>query len=78
MQLAIIHYHLNRGGVSQVILNHLKSLAASNSGLEIARVAIRYGGRRAEWPEPLLDKPPPFELILIPVSDLEYDMFSDR
>ncbi|MCH2118622.1 MAG: hypothetical protein MK161_13075 [Pirellulales bacterium] len=77
MQLAIIHYHLNRGGVSQVILNHLKSLAAPNSGLEIERVAILYGGRRAEWPEPLLDKPLPFELILIPVSDLEYDMFSE-
>ncbi len=77
MQLAIVHYHLNRGGVSQVILNHLKSLAASNSGLVIDRVAILYGGRQAEWPDTIFNNAPPFDLELIRVGDLEYDTFSE-
>jgi glycosyltransferase involved in cell wall biosynthesis len=77
MQLVIVHYHLNRGGVSQVIINHLKSLAASKSGLVIDRVAILYGGRRAGWPDSIFDHPPPFELELIQVGDLEYDTVSE-
>ena len=77
MQLVIVHYHLNRGGVSQVIINHLKSLAASKSGLVIDRVAILYGGRRAGWPDSIFDHPPPFELELIQVGDLEYDTLSE-
>ena len=48
MNIAVLHYHLNRGGVTQVIINHLLSLERHLRG-ERWRVAIMYGGRQDAW-----------------------------
>jgi len=62
MPLAILHYHLNRGGVTQVIANHLRALAACGAvttdanGAVLAAdvfgkgpIVILYGGRKEGW-----------------------------
>ena len=51
--LAIVHYHLNPGGVTQVIANQLRGLACQASGGEPFRVLVLHGGRCAGWPERL-------------------------
>lgn len=73
MNVAIIHYHLNRGGVTQVIANHLRSLCATASEHEACRVALIYGGRREGWPEGLLEELAPLSPSLHEVGGLEYD-----
>ena len=45
--VAVVHYHLNRGGVTRVIANHLLGLAAAGSGAPSA--AILTGGRAEAW-----------------------------
>ena len=35
-QLAIVHYHLNRGGVTQVIINQLRPRPGSPDGTPLA------------------------------------------
>jgi len=78
MQLAILHYHLNRGGVTQAILNHLESLATCGADARPQRVAVLHCGRHEGWPtvdgqgKPWLDSLPfPCQLIAVPA--LEYD-----
>ena len=46
LNLAIVHYHLNRGGVTQVITNQLLALDAVARGDAKPQVALLYGGRR--------------------------------
>jgi len=72
MQLAIVHYHLNRGGVTQVIQNHLRALAAAGQG-GIDRVVILFGGRKEAWPEGPVTGANGIDLRLCPVPELEYD-----
>ncbi|QDU90185.1 hypothetical protein Pla175_35870 [Pirellulimonas nuda] len=72
MQLAIAHYHLDSGGVTQVIRNQLRALAACPAASRPERVVVLYGGRRGGWPAPQPDETPPFELELVPVAELEY------
>ncbi len=45
MNLVIVHHHLNRGGVTQVILNHLRSLHEAGAREIFDRIVILYGGR---------------------------------
>ncbi len=73
MQIAIVHYHLNRGGVTQVIVNHLRSLSATVDTEGAVRAAILYGGRRQDWPEQLIEDLPGVETTLCEVPLLEYD-----
>ena len=73
MQLAILHYHLNHGGVTQVIVNHLRALGCCRRPGWPERVAILYGGRRGGWPDTIFDGPPPFPVELIKVPALDYD-----
>lgn len=72
MNFAILHYHLNRGGVTSVIHNHLRSLDAAANG-ERHRVAIVHGGRREAWDDSLPDDLSSVEVSLHPVPELEYD-----
>jgi len=72
MQLVILHYHLNRGGVTSVVENHLRSLALQQPEACPTRAAIVYGGRAAAWNERLADELP-FECSLVAVPELEYD-----
>jgi len=72
MQLVILHYHLNRGGVTSVIENHLRALALLAPHEGPTRVAIVYGGRAAAWNHEVTQQLP-FECSLVAVPGLEYD-----
>jgi len=47
MNLAIVHYHLNRGGVARVIENQLLALDAVLDPMRPWRAVILHGGRNA-------------------------------
>ncbi|QGJ70816.1 Glycosyl transferase group 1 [Planctomycetales bacterium 10988] len=72
MNLAIFHYHLNRGGVTQVILNHLRSLEACLQEKKPIKVAIFYGGRKQAWPDEISDKLQALEIQLVAIPLLDY------
>lgn len=72
MHLAILHYHLNRGGVTQVIRKQLRALSA-NEFRSLQRIAILYGGRREAWSDAIVWPGRPLDVQLIPVDSLEYD-----
>ncbi|TWT65446.1 hypothetical protein Pla123a_49140 [Posidoniimonas polymericola] len=78
MKLAILHYHLNRGGVSQAILNHLHALATLPDGQRPDEVALLYSGRKEDWPSSVWKRSewegePPFPVRLLAAQELEYD-----
>ena len=71
MNLVVIHYHLNRGGVTQVMVNHLRAICANNvAGVE--RVLVLYGGRKDGWPDDQVAELP-LDVSLVAVPELEYD-----
>ena len=72
MQLLILHYHLNRGGVTRVIENHCRALATLPSSEQPERVVIGYGGRATAWNDQLADELP-FPVTMEVVPTLEYD-----
>jgi len=51
MLIAIVHYHLNRGGVTQVIANHLRALETHAALGGDVRVLVVHGGQCADWPD---------------------------
>lgn len=73
MNLAILHYHLNRGGVARVIESQLRSLDAVLHGRETWRVAILYGGRREGWNEDLASQLRAIRLSLHELPGVDYD-----
>ncbi len=74
MKIGIIHYHLNRGGVTQVILNHLRALAAvAPSGAEPLEVVVLYGGRREAWQDDVVARLDGLRVSLEVCLELEYD-----
>lgn len=73
MHLAILHYHLNRGGVTQSILNHLASLATLPVADRPSRVALVSCGRRDGWPHGLTQEQMPLPCDHVTVPRLEYD-----
>ncbi|TWT89054.1 hypothetical protein Mal64_25460 [Pseudobythopirellula maris] len=73
MQLAIIHYHLNRGGVAQVIQNHLGALAAQPAERRPVRVLIVHGPGRDAWPEEVVPGGAPFAIDYAELPELAYD-----
>lgn len=76
MHLAILHYHLNRSGVTQVIANHLLALEATQPDGAAERVAVVYGGRREGWPEDLAARLPGLRPAWCVVPALDYDAVS--
>ncbi|MAT73204.1 MAG: hypothetical protein CMJ58_27270 [Planctomycetaceae bacterium] len=73
MNLVILHHHLNRGGVSQVIANHLRSLAALPAGQQPRRVVVVFDGQRDGWPNDVPDADATFPIELLTVPDIGYD-----
>lgn len=73
MQLAIIHHHLNRGGVSQVIANHLRSLAKLSASQKPTRVVIIYDGQQVGWPDDPLDGSKAFPIDYVELASIGYD-----
>lgn len=76
MQLVILHHHLNRGGVTSVIENHLRSLATLEARNRPTQVTVIYGGRDAAWKQELAAELP-FEFSLVAVREIEYDNFRE-
>lgn len=70
MQLAILHHHLNRGGVTSVIANHLRSLATLPEGERPDRVVVLFDGQRDGWPSEL---PSELSIALVDEPALAYD-----
>lgn len=74
MQVVFVHYHLNAGGVTQVIVNQIRALAQ----LYVEqRVGVLYGGRHEGWPPQLWDDIEsgalaPFDEVLMPLASLDY------
>jgi len=73
MQIAIIHYHLNPGGVTQVIANHLQSLDLALDENMICKVAIFHGGETKDWNPPFLKKLRNVKVSIHSVAALGYD-----
>lgn len=71
MNLVIVHHHLNRGGVTQVILNHLRALHEAGAKETFDRIVILYGGRATGWPEKLEPALEGIELVEVP--SIDYD-----
>jgi len=55
MLIAIVHYHLNRGGVTQVIANHLRALDKHAALRGEVRVVVIHGGPCLGWDDCLSD-----------------------
>ncbi len=72
MHVAIFHHHLNRGGVTQVIVNHLRAMDAviGDEGLD---VFLFYGGRKSAWPDDLPSMLHKVRLHEVVVAQLDYD-----
>ena len=73
MNLAILHYHLNPGGVTRVIENQLRALDAVLGPDRSWPVAVVHGGRRAGWPDDLPEHLKSVRLSLHEVPLLDYD-----
>lgn len=73
MNIVILHHHLNRGGVTQVIVNHLRALNEVADDCGSCRVGIVFGGRQEDWPDDLQSQIPGVELSLHVVPDIDYD-----
>ena len=73
MQIAILHYHLNPGGVTQVIANHLQSLDLALEGTSKCKVAIFHGGKIEGWNAPFLNQLQHLEVSIQSLPALSYD-----
>ncbi|HYW80502.1 MAG TPA: hypothetical protein VE890_13045 [Thermoguttaceae bacterium] len=73
MNLAILHYHLNRGGVTRVVENQLASLDSVLEADDPWRVALLFGGRREGFDEKLPGRLRTVRLALEEVPLLDYD-----
>ena len=72
MLIAIVHYHLNRGGVTQVIANHLRGLANQAADEATCDVVVLHGGRSVGWPDRLPDADA-LDYTIRVVPGLDYD-----
>lgn len=73
MKVAVVHYHLNRGGVTQVIANQLRGLNEHASGAAPMQVALLCGGRSKDWPAGLPRELAELDVTFRIVPELDYD-----
>jgi len=73
VNLAILHYHLNRGGVTRVIENQLTAIDAVLDGSEPWQAALLYGGRREGFRRELPGQLRSTRLSLHEAPLLDYD-----
>ncbi|MEW4531218.1 hypothetical protein [Maioricimonas sp. JC845] len=73
MNIAILHYHLNPGGVTRVIANHLLALDQACPAGERLRVAILFDGQQAGWPDDVDGQLAHVDVAYLPVDRLAYD-----
>ncbi len=73
MKLAVIHHHLNRGGVTQVIANHLRALDTQMTAPARLPVALLSGGRCEGWQQDLTDELRQLDVTRYTIPELDYD-----
>lgn len=73
MNIAILHYHLNRGGVTRVIANQLLALDSVLSKQQPCCAAILYDGQSEGWPEDLAAGLKHISLHFCRIPLLEYE-----
>ena len=73
MKIGILHFHFNRGGVTQVVLNHLRGLDAAARGQERHEVTIIHGGRREGTADEQLTGFSSIDVTTDVVPALDYD-----
>ena len=73
MQVVFAHYHLNPGGVTQVILSQIAALATLPAGQRPTRIGVLYGARKDGWPAELPVTSRELQVELISVPELDYD-----
>ena len=49
MNVVIVHYHLNRGGVARVIANHAEAIDSAVTPGDNTRLVVLHGGRKEGW-----------------------------
>lgn len=73
MNVAILHYHFNRGGVTQVVLNHLAALDQMLLGGERIQVALIHGGRRSGIADDQVSDFRSLDVSMHSLPSLDYD-----
>jgi glycosyltransferase involved in cell wall biosynthesis len=73
MNVTVLHYHFNRGGVTQVVANHVRALAKSGGEPDEFRVSLLHGGRCEALPSDLTDERSGYRPSQYVVTDLDYD-----
>lgn len=73
MNIAILHYHFNRGGVTQVVLNQLRAIDAVLGGQDRLRVALVHGGRREGIADEQLRGFQSIDVSMHAIPALDYD-----
>ncbi len=73
MNLAIIHYHLHRGGVTRVIENQLAALDTVLPAEPPWRAAVLHGGRCEGWNPQMASRLRALRVTLHAVPELGYD-----
>ncbi len=71
MKLVLVHYHLNRGGVSQVIVNHLRALDCVLA--QPLQVLVLSGPRALGWPADLAEQLERISLRRVTLPGLDYE-----
>ncbi len=78
MNLVVVHYHFNRSGVAQVVMNHLMALDSLPGDHAVEQVVLCYSGRRDGWPENFESRLTHLRLSECIVPELDYDNESSR
>jgi len=78
MDIAILHYHLNRGGVTQVIANQLPALDRTAEGEDRVRVAVFFGGCARGWHDEMPANLRNLDVTMVNVPELGYDAATCR
>ncbi|QDU41060.1 hypothetical protein Mal4_54250 [Maioricimonas rarisocia] len=74
MNVALLHYHLNPGGVTRVMANHLLALDLACPAGERIRVAILFDGQKQGWPDDVDAQLQNVDVTYLPVQELAYDV----
>lgn len=73
MKVAILHFHFNRGGVTQVVLNQLRGLDTVVDSSHPLQIALIHGGRRGGMDGQQLSGFRSVDVSMHSVASLDYD-----
>lgn len=73
LHVVVVHFHLNRGGVTQVVKNHLRALDLVASQADPLSVLILHGGETGGWSSEVTKPLTNLDVHLKAVASLAYD-----